>query len=1222
MRLKKPDSPPFSIVGIGASAGGIEALETFFEALPEKMGVAFVVIIHLDPEYRSELASILARKTPMPVEEVQGNCALEPNHVYVISPNQQLELTDSHIGAFPFEQPQGQRAPIDTFFRSLAKQYGDGFAIILSGSGSDGAVGVKAIKEQGGLILVQLPTEARFDGMPRAAMATGIVDFVLPTRQLAQRLPELIEGKRHIYEKLADETQIQNKDSLLKSIFAHLQRKQGYDFSKYKRPTILRRLARRMQIQHQRTLNDYLNFLRQTPEESQALFEEFLVSVTAFFRDPEAWETLSKQIIPRLFEEKAADTPLRAWVPGCATGEEAYTLAILLLEEAGRRGVPPTDIQIFATDLDKGALATARAGYYPSAIKADLTDARLRRYFRAEGNHYRLIGEVRDCVLFAVHSLLQAPPFSRLDLISCRNLLIYLDQDLQDQAFDIMHYGLRRGGYLFLGNAESAEGENFRTIEPSHYLFQAQQTLGQRPPIPSLFAVPDRTRTLIPLSESPVPTSAHVHRQLLEEFAPPSLLVNERHQVLHLSNNVGRFLQPAGGSPSQEIMTLVRPALQAALSMALYHAFEKNKPSLSPFTPIPFNGTPRQVAVLAQPRRAAADQEKIALVIFLEGDEESSSVEQALSEETASFPLAHHLQEELQQARMQLHARQKQAETDSENLRAANEELQSLNEEYRSTAEELETSKEELQSINEELHTVNNELKTKLEETSRARSDMENLLASTGIGTLFLDRQLNIHRFTPPVTKLFPITTHDYGRPITDFTDRLTYNQFEADTRRVLHTLMPIERELRHQQGPWYLVRIHPYRNPEEDVIGLIVTFVDISHRKENEERQQHLTQKLSQQTKRLQAQDRQKDEFLALLGHELRNPLAVIFNTTELLIRESGATRDAQHGIALIGRQAKHLGRLVDDLLNLTRVNSGQIKLNKTTLELRDSITDAIDQTRPQIEWGRHQLAVDLPASPLYLEADSERLTQIIANLLSNAAHYTKPEGNITVTARQVEEQILIQVRDTGIGFAPEQLPQLFQPFDRLPSAVAHHRSGLGLGLNLARRLAELHQGSLEGFSAGPGQGSEFTLRLPALPGEQTGPPTPQEVLPEAETTTPPRRILLVEDDEAVADSLAMLLRLQGHEVQTICRGNQTFNAVLKFYPEVVLLDIGLPDMDGYQVAQRLRQEPGLETLPLVALTGYGQDNDVQRAKAAGFNRHLLKPVTIETLQEVLREL
>ncbi|KFI22737.1 chemotaxis protein CheB [Nitrosococcus oceani] len=1220
MRLKKPDSPPFSIVGIGASAGGIEALQTFFEALPEEPGVAFVVIIHLDPEQSSELAPILARKTPMPVEEVQGNCALEPNHIYVISPNQQLELTDSHIGAFPFEQPRGQRAPIDTFFRSLAKQYGDGFAIILSGSGSDGAVGVKAIKEQGGLILVQLPTEARFDGMPRAAIATGMVDFVLPTRELAQRLPELIEGRRHIYEKLADETQIQDRDSLLKSIFAHLQRKVGYDFSKYKRPTILRRLARRMQIQHQQTLNDYLNFLRQNPEESRALFEELLISVTTFFRDPEAWETLRTQLIPRLFEEKAPDTPLRIWVPGCATGEEAYTLAILLLEEAERRGVPP-DIQIFATDLDEGALATARAGYYPSAIQADLSDERLRRYFRVEGNHYRLTGEVRNCVLFAIHSLLQDPPFSHLDLISCRNLLIYLDRDLQNQVFAIMHYGLRRGGYLFLGASENAEGENFRAIERSHRLFQARQTLGQRPPIPLLLAAPGRSRTLIPSPASST-TPARIHRQLLEKLAPPSLLVDEHHQVIHLSNAVGRFLQPAGGPPSQEITTLVRPALQAALSMALYHAFEHNKPSLSPFTPVPFNGTPRQVAVLVQPRPTAADQEKIALVIFLEGDKEPPPVEQNLSEETASLPMVHRLQEELRQARAQLLTRQEQAETSSQDLRVANEELQSINEEYRSTAEELETSQEELQSINEELQTVNNELKTKLEETSRSRNDLENLLAATEIGTLFLDRQLNIHRFTPPVTKLFPITTHDYGRPITDFTDRLAYDQLEADAHHVLHTLIPIERELRHQQGRWYLARIYPYRNPEERIVGLIVTFMDISHRKENEERQQQLAQKLAQQTKQLQEQDRQKDQFLALLGHELRNPLAVIFNTTELLIRENGATRHVQHGIALISRQAKHLGRLVDDLLNLTRINSGQIKLSKTTLELQDSITSAIDQTRPQIEWGRHQLTVDLPASPLYLEADSERLTQIIANLLSNAAHYTKPGGKITVTARQVEEQILIQVRDTGIGFAPEQLPQLFKPFERLPSATAHHRSGLGLGLNLARRLAELHQGSLEGFSAGPGQGSEFTLRLPALPGEQTGPPTPQELLPEAETTIPPRRILLVEDDEAVADSLAMLLRLQGHEVQTIFRGNQTFNAVLKFHPEVVLLDIGLPDMDGYQVAQRLRQEPGLETLPLVALTGYGQKDDVQRAKAAGFNRHLLKPATIDTLQKLLGEL
>nr|MDQ2694895.1 hypothetical protein [Pseudomonadota bacterium] len=390
------DPPPFSIVGIGASAGGIEALQVLFEALPEQLGVAFVVVVHLDPEHRSDLAPILARKTRMSVEEVSGTVPLKADHVYVIPPDRRLQITDTGVGAFPFEQPRGQRSPIDLFFRSLAGQYGDGFAVILTGGGSDGAVGVKAVKEQGGLILVQDPKEAAFDGMPRAAIATGVADLVLPVRDLAHRLVELIHSKQRIRQTLEAPKRLKDEDeAALGRILAHLHARTGHDFSKYKRTTVLRRLARWMQVHRKETLGDYLAFMRHNAEEAQALFDELLISVTTFFRDPPAWEALREQVIHPLFEGQAPDVPLRAWVPGCATGEEAYSLAILLLEEARRRSVWP-EIQVFATDLDDGALATAREGRYPAAIEADLSEERLRQFFRREDEHYRVTVEVRD----------------------------------------------------------------------------------------------------------------------------------------------------------------------------------------------------------------------------------------------------------------------------------------------------------------------------------------------------------------------------------------------------------------------------------------------------------------------------------------------------------------------------------------------------------------------------------------------------------------------------------------------------------------------------------------------------------------------------------------------------------------------------------------------------------------------------------------------------------
>jgi two-component system CheB/CheR fusion protein len=1199
--------PPFPIVGIGASAGGVEALQAFFEALPEPLGVAFVVVIHLSPEYRSELATILARKTRIPVEEVSRTVALEADRVYVIPPDQRLQLTDTEVGAFPFEQPRGHRAPIDLFFRSLAEQYGDGFAVILSGSGSDGAVGVKAVKEQGGLILVQDPKETRFDGMPRAAIATGVADVVLPVRELAHRLAELVKSKQRIDQTLeAAERLKDDNETTFARILAHLRAKTGHDFSKYKRATVLRRLARRMQVHRKETLGSYHRFLREHVEEAQALFDELLISVTTFFRDPAAWEALREQVIPRLFEEQGPDASLRVWVPGCATGEEAYSMAILLIEEAERRSTWPK-IQVFASDLDEGALATAREGCYPAAIEADVSEERLRRFFRRDDEHYRITGEVRDCILFANHSLLRDPPFSRLNLVSCRNLLIYLDPELQQQVLGILRYALCPGGYLFLGASERAEGEDFRALDKKHHIFQARQTTGQALKLPELSLTGPQQRPAV-THERPQPSATH--RALLEDLAPPSILVDEQRNALHLSETVGRFLQPPGGPLARDITALVRPELHTELSAALYRSFEKNEASLSAFVPVSFDGMPRRVGVLVQPRRAAKDQERMALVVFLEGGE-ATPTEEIPAEGSASA--ARQLKEKLHQTQTRLRSSREDFEASNEELRAANEELQSLNEEYRSTAEELETSKEELQSVNEELQTVNNELKTKLEEISRAHSDLENLMAATEIGTLFLDRGLRIHRFTPPVTELFHIKSSDRNRSITDFTHRLDYEGLDTDAQNVLRDLVPIEREVKSQNGRWYLMRLRPYRTVDDRIDGVVITFVDITAHKQAEER-------LQQQAEQLREQDRYKNEFLGLLGHELRNPLTAISSVTELLRLDALPANEHRQAIELISDQVHHLRRLVDDLLNITRISRGQIALSKVPVNLAEVVAGAIDQVRPQIEARHHQLVRDLPERPLPVEADPERLTQIVANLLSNAAQYTEEHGRITVAVGETEDRACLRVRDTGIGFAPDEARRLFEPFTRLESPAGHRSAGLGLGLALASKLAELHGGRLEAASAGVGQGSEFTLWLPLLPEGQ--PLEPVQPSADPDTEIPSRRILLVEDDETVGYAMVQVLRVLGHEVRMVARGGQAAQAVQEFNPQLVLLDIGLPDMGGYEVARQLRQKHGSEAFRLVALTGYAQELDWQQAEAAGFDRYLLKPANIKDLQAVIKDL
>jgi two-component system CheB/CheR fusion protein len=1469
MPPKTDESPAETtpIVAIGASAGGLEALSTFFSALPDAPGAAFVVVMHLAPAHHSELAAILGRQTCMPTTEVSERVPLERNHVYVIPPNRQLELTDSEVSATPFGTPLERRAAVDLLFRSLAERRGNGFAIILSGGGSDGAVGVKAVKEHGGIILVQDPAEAGFDSMPRAAIATGIADLVLPARELATRLCDLIQGREIIQTRLAvPEALESDEQAVLGRIISYLNVRTGHDFSHYKRSTVLRRVARRMQVHRLETLEQYLAFLKETPEEAQGLFQDLLISVTAFFRDAPAWDALRRRVIPKLFDARAPESPLRVWVPGCATGEEAYSLAMLLLEEAGRRPTPP-EIQVFASDLDERALAVAREGIYGVAIEADVTAQRLSRFFIRDDDLYHVDGTLRDLILFARHSLMRDPPFARQDLISCRNLLIYLDRELQTQVFGILRYALRPGGYLFLGISEHAEGEYFRVIDKQHHIYQAREISGRALPL-----LPDMLTTPPPPAQQLAEpgrgghkpqTRSGVHRTLLEELGPPSVLVDGQRNAVHLSETAGRYLQPPEGAPTQDVTLLVRRELQAELSAALYAAFDKGEASLSGFVPVQFNGTPRSVAVLVQPRPARDGQERLALIVFLEAGEATPPADLVREETDASTLLARRLKEELRSTRTRLHTAREEFEAGNEELRAANEELQSLNEEYRSTAEELETSKEELQSINEELNTVNGELKNKLEEVSRAHNDLENLMTATEIPTLFLDRELCIKRFTPQVADLFSIKSSDQERPIRDLNRRLDYDALEADAANVLRHLTPLEREVTTDDDRWYLARLRPYRTADHHIDGVVATFVDFTAQKqaeqalrESEERFRVLvtataqavwetdadgvvvadspswraytgqtlqewlgcgwldaihpddredaeaqwrqavaerhsfnvdlrlrtphgqwrwtnlrvapscnpagkvlkwigmnmditgrkdaeqalrdgerrletvlestpaavvlinaaTRRFSYMNRRalalygsdyvgvdlathaaavhaqrpdgtpypldempvsrslharetvygeemiihradgssftlsvnsaplcnehgeidaaiaafddisarrraeeaLREADRQKNRFLSLLGHELRNPLSAISNTVAVLEMGGSSEGEIRQAVHLIERQVRHLVRLVDDLLNLNRISRGQVELRRVPLDLTESIRDALAQAQSAIDAGGEHLDLDLPEEPLPVEGDRERLTQILTNLLVNAAVYAGDGSSIGVSAKLAGDRVLVRVRDNGVGIAAEDLPRLFEPFTRLQAATSRQDGGLGLGLALARELAELHEGTLEAHSDGPGHGSEFTLTLPLLRGNGARDIEPAPAHPPVQIAR--RRVLVADDDPAVGEALVTLLERLGQDVRLVTRGNAVEKAVEAFRPALVILDIGLPDMSGVEIARRLRASPGSQAFRIVALSGYGQ-NSTEPSELACFDRYLLKPATVEQLKALLSE-
>jgi two-component system, chemotaxis family, CheB/CheR fusion protein len=850
----RSELPSPAVVGIGASAGGVAALVTLLEALPAQSGAAFVVIVHLDPTNRSELPEILAAHTAMPVVSVAERQPLRADRVYVIPPDRQLEISDNHIAATPFREPRGQRAPIDIFFRSLAKQHGDGFAVILTGAGSDGAVGVKAVKETGGIILVQDPAEAEYPSMPSAAIATDVVDFVLPIRQLGARLAELIGARGRV---VLVHHEVEEEDNL-RRILAHLRVRTGHDFSHYKRSTVMRRLIRRMQVTRKDSVESYFSHLRDNAEEAQALLADLLISVTTFFRDPKAYEVLAAKVIPHLFRD-GEENPVRVWVAGCATGEEAYSIAMLLVEEAGKHETRP-EIQVFGSDMDTRALNIAREGRYPAAIETDIHEERLRRFFTPDGDHYRIRRELRDVVLFANHSLLKDPPFSRLSLVSCRNLLIYLDRELQQQVLTTLHYGLLPDGYLFLGSSESCDHPDglFRVVDRDARIYQSTGRPPQRlPALPRILGLPVE-RLGAPAVTPPLNlrTAQAAHRESLEVHAPPSALVDHAGRVLHLSENAGRYLQPSAGPLATDIADLVRPELRFELRSALTRAFERNEASLSTAIPVQFNGAahPVHLQVRPQPRDDHDKEARRAIVFFIEGNADKSG---ALTGPEQEGDTVKQLRQELDQAHGRLRTMREEYETATEELRAANEELQSINEEYRSTAEELETSKEELQSINEELQTVNSELKLKLETVSRANSDLQNLMAAMDFGTLFLDPQLRIKRFTPRLADLFSITPGDEGRPVTDFTHQLDHDGLVTDARAVLDDLVPLEREIRSRKGGWYLMRIRPYRTVDDKIDGVVVTFVDISERRQMESDLRSANDRLDQHVRDKAAVDR-----------------------------------------------------------------------------------------------------------------------------------------------------------------------------------------------------------------------------------------------------------------------------------------------------------------------------------------------------------------------------
>lgn len=842
---ERTSSDEFVVVGIGASAGGIQAIRQFFEGVPADSGIAYVVILHLSPDHDSHLAEVLQVAAPIPVSQVVDQVEVVPDHVYVIPPDKSLTMEDGLLSVSPRLSIEERRAPVDIFFRTLAQSRGRmAVSVILSGTGANGSMGLKRIKELGGLTLVQKPEDAEFTDMPLHSLATGLVDQVLPVADM----PAAIIAYRDWLERLklpstrADHSEID--EHALRDIFTELRVRTGHDFSNYKRATILRRIARRMSLQRLFTMSEYAHFLREHRHESEALLKDLLISVTNFFRDREAFEKLRTTLIPKLFAGKGEGDYIRVWTAGCATGEEAYSIAMLLAEHAMSLSEPP-NIQLFATDIDESAIAIAREGVYSLNDAADVSQERLRRFFVKEGERYRVRKELRDLVLFANHNIIKDPPFSHLDLLCCRNVLIYLNRAAQRRAMEVMHFALNPGGYLFLGSSESVEGagELFVAVDKEAFLFQsrAMTTRTIVVPLPELALPAAGDRRLIEARHSVLQvrermSAADLHQRLLEALAPPSVVVNAEYEIVHLSPRAGRYLQHAGGEPSNDILKLIRPELRIELRTALYQSSQQRSNVEAPAVHI---GIDNQQAAIRLVVRPVLDLEDTARGFFLILFEEDAAG--VVNPRTPVVPLTstdttRQLEDEVSRMKGQLRATIERHETQAEELKASNEELQAMNEELRSSAEELETSKEELESTNEELRTVNQELKIKVEEQTRTNDDMQNLVNSTEIGTIFLDRSSRIKLFTPPAREIFTLIPADRGRVLSDISSALVDVDVHAEIERVLERLERVEREVVTKHGRWYLMRVLPYRTSEDRIDGITLTFVEITARRRAEQ--------------------------------------------------------------------------------------------------------------------------------------------------------------------------------------------------------------------------------------------------------------------------------------------------------------------------------------------------------------------------------------------------
>ncbi len=1394
-----------SIVGIGASAGGLEAFSQLLRHLsihPERRGtneqeMAYVLIQHLDPDHPSLLTEILARTTAMPVQEVTDGIEVEPNHVYVIPPNKQMIFAAGRLQISPRTKTKGIYHPIDLFFRSIAVACGSrAIGVVLSGSDGDGALGLSAIKAAGGKTFAQDIGSARFDGMPQHAADTGHVDFILPPAAIASQLERLGGGlpvdlgaasvavaalpvgvaapREHLPSTPPTDSRQQ--------IFELLRRETGVNFASYKQATIDRRMQRRMSHHQIFNQEDYLSYLQVNPVEIEALYTDLLIDVTSFFRDPEVFQALQSDILTQIVSQKSPKSAIRIWVAGCATGEEIYSVAICLLEVMTEAKIS-AQVQIFATDLNEASIEIARRGIYPLHQVKHLDPQRLAQFFVRVDNGYQINRTVRDLCVFARHNLGIDPPFSRLDLIVCRNVLIYFAAKLQRTAIQSMHYGLKPNGFLLLGTSETPGGatELFDPVDKKHKIYSKRSI----EPKPSLDFVIDgdvkpRIRQNV-MQIEPLNGQAAIDESqqtakidlqkvadelLWKHYAPAGVMINADLEILQFRGETGAYLSAAAGRPSFNLLKMVSVNLRVELRAAIDRAKKFNLPvtksepaELVKFTVIPFQVpgfADRYLLVLFE---SLADDPR------LDRSQKSLSASPQGTNKRIRKTLVEQenirLRQKLALTQAHLQSILIEQEEIARDFQAAQEEMLSSNEEFQSTNEELETAKEEIQAANEELSTVNEELRSRNLEVTLLNNDLINILSSVQLPILIVGADLKIGRFTPMAGQLFNLIPADIGRSFSHIRHNLDLPDLDRAILQTIETLVVYQCEVRDTAGRWYHTIVRPYRTSDDRIAGativlldvtelkhqtqemqasrdyakaivatiieplivldrqfrivtanpafyqmfevketqvegqllqnlgnnqwripglqsrlenvfqtntpfqnyevehtfeqighktmllnalqiynaggdplLLLTIVDITHGKQLEAERSDLLGKAQSARAKAESANLAKDTFLSILSHELRSPLSAILGWARLISSGKVTPAQVQHGLEVIDRSATTQNQLIGDLLDVSSITNGKLRLDNRLMDLIPVITDAIETVALAAKAKQIQIQTHLDPLAHRILGDSTRIQQVMWNLLGNAIKFTDPGGKITVRLSIANATAQIQVIDSGKGIEPDFLPYIFDRFLQADSSSTRSYVGLGLGLTIVRYLVELHGGTISVVSR-VGSGSTFTVNLPLstqLPIEpaflgalQIGSTAAIPSIPDGSTLAG-IHVLLVDDEADVRELLTAILDRAGATVTataSVALALETLQAHPDRY-DVLLSDIGMPDRDGWTLIRQVRQlspEAG-GRIPAAALTAYASDRDREMAIRLGFQVHIAKPIEPDRLVAIVADL